>query len=114
MELDSNGLYKYIGKNIKLLRKQKGIDVKLLAQNINIAEGTIRNIESGASASLPVLLAIAKELEVPFDALIHDYTVHVTASDVNPTDLTIFIETYTKSSNNERKILMNVLRSFHP
>lgn len=113
MELDSNGLYKYIGKNIKLLRNQKGINVKILAQNINIAEGTIRNIESGASASLPVLLAIANELEVPFDALIHDYTVHVTASDVNQTDLTLFVETYTKASKTERRILMNMLRSFH-
>ena len=91
MELDNNDLYKYIGRNIKLLRKQKGIQIKTLAQNINIAEGTIRNIESGASASLPVLLAISNELSVPFDALIYDYTIHVTASNVNPIDLTLFV-----------------------
>ena len=108
----SHKLYKYIGKNIRELRKLKGITSKNLAERTNIADGTIRNIESGASASLPTLLSISNELDVSFDSLIHNYTVHKQTNKVNTCDLEIFIDTYLSCSDSQRSFLMDYLNFF--
>ena len=70
MASDSIELYKYIGQNIKAIRKNCKISVEDLAASANVSSGTIRNMESGASASLPVLLDIPNRLGVPFRFII--------------------------------------------
>lgn len=75
-----------------------------------MAEGTIKNIESGSTASFPLYYEIANELSVPFNALLPDYATRT--SGINSTDMQIFIEAYKSSSVNMRKILMNVIKSF--
>ena len=112
MASDSIELYKYIGQNIKTIRKKYRISVDDLAASANVSSGTIRNMESGASASLPVLLDISKRLGVPFESLIFDFTLHKTPSDVNPIDIEIFLEAYHANEHAEPRRLMNVIKAF--
>ena len=112
MASDSIELYKYIGQNIKAIRKKHKISVDDLASSANVSSGTIRNMESGASASLPVLLDISNRLGVPFESLIFDFTLHQTPSDINPVDLEIFLEAYQTNEGAERRRLMNVIKAF--
>ena len=110
MTSKDNKLTKDIGIKIKTFRKLKGISVEQLAKNTNMAEGTIRNIESGSTASFPLYYEIANELSVPFSALLPDYATH--ASGINSTDMQIFIEAYKSSSETKREVLMDIIKSF--
>lgn len=112
MESDNCELYKYIGKNIKTLRKINKLSLDDLAQSANVSPGTIRNMESGAPASLPVLLDVSKCLGVPFDSLIYDYTIHDMDANVNSVDLAVFIEAYQNATLTERERMMDIIKVF--
>ncbi len=113
MEAKNIRFYKDIGKNIKAFRKLKHISTEQLAEKINIAEGTIKNIESGAVASFQVYYDIAQALQVSLDSLTPDFMSSTPASGIKSTDMQLFIEIYKNTSSNERAILMNVIKSFH-
>ena len=108
-----NEIYKSMGKKIKLLRKYKGIQTEELAQATNLAEGTIKNIESGAPASFLVYYNIAKVLKVPLDTLVSDNLTCDYTQEVDSFDMQIFLETYKTSSLSNRVLLMNVINAFH-
>lgn len=111
--MDQNrNLHKDIGKNIKLLRKHRGLSVEQLAKDTHMAEGTIKNIESGAAASFQVYCEIANSLDVPLDALTPDYVSRSSMSGIYSADMQIFIEAYRSNSEDIRDLLMNVIKSF--
>lgn len=94
--------------NVALINTCNGI-----TQKINIAEGTIKNIESGAVASFQVYYDIAQALQVSLDSLTPDFMSSTSASGIKSTDMQLFIEIYKNTSSNEREILMKVIKSFH-
>ena len=113
MDFTTEELFKYIGKNIKTLRKQQGIDVQTLAEVTSIADGSIMNIESGAPVSLPVLVSIARVLKVSIDALVYDFNFHSSPANVNPADMVLFVETYTSSAPEQKQMLMENIELYH-
>lgn len=112
MKYDNKSLYKYIGKNVKKLRLYRGITPKELARKINVVDGTIRNIESGKSVSLPLLILISTALEVPIDSFLYDYTYHNTNNSVDSGTIEIFCEVYKSCPEHDRKLLMELLIAY--
>lgn len=112
MNNNTKELYKYIGKNINKILKSKNIKPKELSEKTNIAVGTIRNIQSGSSASLPLLLSIANELEIPFDSLIHDFSYHVSADNQSSEAAELFISVYSRCDEHHKKLLLALILSF--
>ena len=108
-----NEIYKSIGRKIRLLRKYKGFRTEQLAQATNLAEGTIKNIESGAPASFLVYYNIAKILEVPLDSFVSDYNANDYSKEINSADMQIFMETYKTTPLSNRALFMNVIKAFH-
>lgn len=69
MKIDKNDnkyIYVIVGKNIKRIRKEKGLTQVQLADLINYHEGTIANIENSSfqTFSLEFLYIISKKLNV--------------------------------------------------
>lgn len=106
-------LDKYIGKKIRGIRTSKTMTSEELAEKTNTAHGTIRNIESGASLSLSLLLSIANALEVSPNDLLYDYIIHKPAPDIDPSMLDLFIDTYTNCDKKHQETLIGILKSFH-
>lgn len=70
MKIDKNDpkyIYVIAGKNLKKLRKKKGITQAELANLINYDSGTISNVENNSfqTFSLEFLYLISKQLDIP-------------------------------------------------
>ncbi len=66
---DNKYIYVIVGKNIRRIRKEKGLTQVQLADLINYSEGTIANIENNSfqTFSLEFLYVISKALKVPME-----------------------------------------------
>ena len=64
---DNKYIYVIVGKNIKRIRKEKGLTQVQLADLIQYNEGTIANIENSSyqTFSLEFLYIVSKALKVP-------------------------------------------------
>lgn len=64
---DNKYIYVIIGKNIKRIRKEKGLTQVQLADLIQYSEGTIANIENSSfqTFSIEFIYIISKKLNVP-------------------------------------------------
>ncbi len=64
---DNKYIYVIVGKNIRRIRKEKGLTQVQLADLIQYNEGTIANIENSSyqTFSLEFLYVISKKLDVP-------------------------------------------------
>ncbi len=62
--------YKEIGHNIRLSRKQRGMNQRMLANLVNVSPQHISHIEAGQPVSLPVLINISNVLDVSLDLLV--------------------------------------------
>ena len=62
-------IYVIVGKNIKRIRKEKGLTQVQLADLIQYSEGTIANIENDSyqTFSLEFLYILSKKLNVPIE-----------------------------------------------
>ena len=72
MKIDKNNnkyIYVVVGKNIKRIRKAKGLTQVQLADLIQYNEGTIANIENDSfqTFSLEFLYIISKKLNIPME-----------------------------------------------
>ena len=72
MKIDKNNntyIYVIVGKNIKRIRKEKGLTQVQLADLIQYSEGTIANIENDSyqTFSLEFLYILSKKLNVPIE-----------------------------------------------
>lgn len=77
MKIDKNNnkyIYVIVGKNIKRIRKNKGLTQVELADLIQYNEGTIANIENNSfqTFSLEFLYIISKKLNVPMAEFFKD------------------------------------------
>lgn len=66
---DNKYIYVIIGKNIKRIRKEKGLTQVQLAELIQYSDGTISNIENDSfqTFSIEFLYIISKKLNVPME-----------------------------------------------
>lgn len=62
--------YKEIGHNIRLSRKQRGMNQRMLADLVDVSPQHISHIERGQPVSLPVLINISNVLDVSSDLLV--------------------------------------------
>lgn len=64
---DNKYIYVIVGKNIRRIRKEKGLTQFQLAELIGYNSGTISNIENNSyqTFSLEFIYVISKELNVP-------------------------------------------------
>ena len=71
---DNKYIYTIVGKNIKRIRKEKGLTQVQLADLIKYNEGTIANIENASfqTFSLEFIYVISKTLNVPIDEFFKD------------------------------------------
>lgn len=71
---DNKYIYFLVGKNIKKIRKEKGLTQVQLADLVNYHEGTIANIEndSYATFSLEFIYILSKKLKVPIKDFFKD------------------------------------------
>lgn len=77
MKIDKNNnkyIYVVVGKNIKRIRKAKGLTQVQLADLVQYNEGTIANIENDSfqTFSLEFLYIISKKLNVPIEEFFKD------------------------------------------
>lgn len=94
MDTNNNDIFKFIGKQIRDLRKSRNISIEELSLKINMAEGTLKNIESGASASFLTYYNISKALDIPLDAFTTDLKSCNYTSELYSDDTHTFLETY--------------------
>jgi len=66
---DNKYIYTIVGKNIRRIRKEKGLTQSELADLIHYNVGTISNIENNSfqTFSLEFIYIISKELNIPLD-----------------------------------------------
>ena len=71
---DNKYIYVILGRNIKRIRKEKGLTQVQLADLIQYNEGTIANIENSSyqTFSLEFLYVISKKLKVPMSEFFKD------------------------------------------
>ena len=71
---DNKYIYTIVGKNIKRIRKEKGLTQAELADRIHYNVGTISNIENNSyqTFSLEFLYIISKEFNISFDEFFKD------------------------------------------
>lgn len=71
---DNKYIYVIVGRNIKRIRKEKGLTQVQLADLIQYNEGTIANIENSSyqTFSLEFLYVISKKLKVPMSDFFKD------------------------------------------
>lgn len=112
MDINNNDIFKFIGKQIRDLRKNRNITIEELSLKTNMAEGTLKIIESGASASFLTYYNISKALDIPLDAFTTDLKSCDYTSELYSDDIHTFLETYKKLPYEERKRLMNVIKAF--
>lgn len=68
---DNKYIYTIVGRNIKRIRKEKGLTQEQLANLIHYSVGTISNIENNSyqTFSLEFLYILVNKLDVSFDDL---------------------------------------------
>ena len=67
--------YRYLGQNIALYRKYRGMTQGTLAECVGIDQSHMSRIENaGIGVSLDLVFAIAEALQVPPDKLLQDKT----------------------------------------
>ena len=67
--------YRYLGQNIALYRKYRGMTQRALAERIGIDQSHMSRIENaGIGVSMDLVFAIADALQVPPDKLLQDKT----------------------------------------
>ena len=66
---DNKYIYEIVGKNIKRIRKEKGLTQVQLADLVGYNDGTIANIENSSyqTFSLEFIYVISKMLNVPIE-----------------------------------------------
>ena len=66
---DNKYIYVIVGKNIKRIRKEKGLTQVQLADLVGYNDGTIANIENSSyqTFSLEFIYVISKKLNVPIE-----------------------------------------------
>ena len=71
---DTKYIYVIVGKNIRRIRKEKGLTQEQLADLIGYNEGTIANIENDSfqTCSLEFLYVISKKLDIPMTEFFKD------------------------------------------
>lgn len=71
---DTKYIYVIVGKNIRRIRKEKGLTQVQLADLIGYNEGTIANIENSSyqTFSLEFVYVVAKTLNVPITEFFQD------------------------------------------
>ena len=71
---DNKYIYVIVGKNIKKIRKQKGLTQVELADLVGYNDGTIANIENSSyqTFSLEFVYIISKKLDVPLENFFKD------------------------------------------
>lgn len=71
---DNKYIYVIVGKNIKRIRKSKGLTQVQLADLVKYNEGTIANIENDSyqTFSLEFVYVVSKELKVPIEEFFKD------------------------------------------
>lgn len=70
--MSKNGREK-VGRLVKRLREQKGLDQYELADQIGVSQGTISNIESGKrKVQANVAITLAKFFDVDFHKFVSD------------------------------------------
>lgn len=71
---DNKYIYVIVGKNIRRIRKEKGLTQVQLADLIGYNEGTIANIENDSfqTCSLEFLYVISKALDIPMAEFFKD------------------------------------------
>ncbi|MDD4406863.1 MAG: helix-turn-helix transcriptional regulator [Bacilli bacterium] len=71
---DNKYIYTIVGKNLRRIRKEKGLTQVQLADKIKYNEGTIANIENDSfqTFSLEFIYVISKTLNVPIDEFFKD------------------------------------------
>ncbi|MCT4664978.1 MAG: helix-turn-helix domain-containing protein [Flavobacteriales bacterium] len=71
MDKFKEGIYLYIGRNIKNLRREKGLSQETLSNLLVISRSSLSNIESGRHhVSLSTLYMIANYLEIEISSLL--------------------------------------------
>lgn len=71
---DNKYIYVIVGKNLKRIRKSKGLTQVQLADLVNYNEGTIANIENNSyqTFSLEFIYIVSKMLKVPIEEFFKD------------------------------------------
>lgn len=71
---DNKYIYVVVGKNLKRIRKSKGLTQVQLADLVNYNEGTIANIENNSyqTFSLEFIYIVSKMLKVPIEEFFKD------------------------------------------
>lgn len=77
MKIDKNDnkyIYVVVGKNLKRIRKSKGLTQVQLTDLVNYNEGTIANIENNSyqTFSLEFIYIVSKMLKVPIEEFFKD------------------------------------------
>ena len=73
--MEKKNIYIIIGRNIKTIRKEKGLTAFQLSEKCNLSHGYIRNLEAksvNATISIETLALIAKVLEVDITDLLKE------------------------------------------
>ena len=99
--------YYMIGQNIRKIRKAQGLSQEELAEKINISTTHMSHIETGnTKLSLPVLVELAKVLEVRTDDLLNTETARTTTD--TQKDVAELLE---GCSFQEAKVIMEVVKA---
>lgn len=80
MKINSNDnkyIYVIVGKNIRRIRKEKGLTQVQLAEMIGYDDGTISNVENNSyqTFSLEFVYVISKKLNVPMFEFVREDTI---------------------------------------
>ncbi len=99
--------YYMIGQNIRKIRKAQGLSQEELAEKISISTTHMSHIETGnTKLSLPVLVELARVLEVRTDDLLNTETVRTTTD--TQKDVAELLE---GCSAKEAKVIMDVVKA---
>ena len=98
--------YAEIGQRIRRIRKQRGWSQEILAEKINISTTHMSHIETGSTKlSLPVLVDIARALEVGADTLL---CTHVVNADTLLEDFRAILN---QCSTKQARVLLDMIRA---
>lgn len=97
--------YKEIGHNIRISRKQCGINQRELADMVNVSPQHISHIEAGQPVSLPVLINISNALNVSLDQLVGKNCKYPAKADLDIQRMTMLIKQFDISTQELRKLI---------
>lgn len=98
--------YYKIGQQIRKVRKAHGLSQEVLAEKVNISTTHMSHIETGnTKLSLPVLVDIAKALDVRTDELLND---RAATTDTALEDIAAVLE---RCSGPEAKVIADMVKA---